>query len=143
MNKFTIILLLIISAQASEAQVTGSYQRVKGKELGRFVKTKGASAHGRSVALIVPGSIFPAKESAQKRRFACFFKGVRLEIYANNPYWIQTRRKLAKSSSGNVLVKGRVRHRKSRKGKITHYLLVDTLQKTGKGKRIGKKRKKS
>ncbi len=142
MTKNILIAALLFSSTLLPAQVSGSYQRLSGARLSRFLKTKGLSESGRNVSFLIPATVFPVKSKSKGRRFRLQYKGLRVEFDHQNPYWIQTRRKLLKSSKGKVLVKGRVRRRRNREGKFTHYMYANTLQKIGRGaKKKSKKRR--
>ena len=126
---FPVLCILIAQVSILQAQITGSYQNLKGTRLQTFLKTSGSSELGHGVALQLPSGLLPSRSTGQSRwiKFQC--RGVRYLVRRNNPYWVQTQRKLRKSGKGKVLLKGRVRvDRRSGKRK-TAVVFIDSIQK--------------
>ena len=143
MTKLLIVTLVLSLPILGHAQVSGSYQKLKGKRLTQFFKTKGMSEKGRNIAFYLPGKGIPLRNRTRGRTQSFTHKGLKMVVQTKNPYLIQTRRKLTKSTKGQVLVKGRVRRSRGSDRKITHYVFIDTMQKIGGGSKPTKKRKKS
>ncbi len=143
MHKVLMIALTLCASSATPAQVGGSYHPLKGKRLSSFFRSKGESEKGHYVSFYMPGTAIPLKKSSRGRTQKFTYKKLQFVVATHNPYFIQTKRKLSKSAKGQVLVKGRVRQRRTSDRKITHYLFIDTMQKIGRRSKTKRKRKKS
>ena len=129
-------LLFVTSSGGLFAQ--GSYTKLKGSRLKRLLKSKGTSEKFKAVSFRCPPKPF-----LSPKRVGSFisidWQGLVLKVRANDPYWLQCKRKLAKSAKGQVLVKGIIKVWRSKKTKPYYYLSIKTLQKFGKSS--GMKRK--
>lgn len=93
-----------------------SYQRLRGRRLARFEKSKGASEGGNPIEVNLPADCLDAPKLGplgQSRRWATFVhRGVRYHLRRDDPHFTQTLRKLDKRGRKGATVRwrGRVKH---------------------------------
>ena len=119
--------------------VVSSYEKLTGKRLSRFRKTKGASEARRNIALHLPVSVLTARRvkplGRSKRLVVFVHDGIEYVVSRRDPYFVQASRKAARSKRGGLLVKGRVVATAGGAKKKRWVVQVKSLQKYGKGGR--------
>ena len=102
---------------------SGSDVKLRGAELARFHKTRGASHLGRNVRWDVNGKVFDRPPLRRSRRYALYrSKGIGILVRLGDPGLSEVRRK-----GGRACLRGRVRRvpaKTRRKGDPTCYLDV-------------------
>lgn len=130
MSLLTLGAVLLITLSQG-VQQSGSYKLLSGARLTRFQKSQGRSEAGHNIQVRVRGDCLKTHLKRWNRAAVCFTHGhVRYVIRRDNPYLVQTLRKLRRpGKQRTVILKGRVMAVRAKKGAgPTYYVWVRTLQ---------------